>query len=100
MITEIIPYLIVNSMIVFGVYTLFHEDMVFGAIGDKIRSLGDYTQEKYNIDVSKPLVSCPMCMASFWGTLFFFIFTGFTVVYLVPYLIALVGLNTVVNAFI
>lgn len=91
-----IAAIFITSLFIFGIHALFQEGMLLGFAGDKIRSIGDHTQEKFNIDIAKPLTECPPCMASFWGLLAF-PFTGLTVVNLLVFLIALAGLNYIIN---
>jgi hypothetical protein len=58
--------LLINLFIVAGIWTLFRKEMIFGKVGD-------FLDAKLPVWISKPTYACPPCMASVWGTTFFFL---------------------------
>jgi hypothetical protein len=84
--------LVLNSLFCLGVQILLTgENMVFKQLGDWITL---HSQDYYWI--TKPFYNCLPCMASVYGfSLFIFMF-GFTWAVL-PYCIALCGLNSLVS---
>ena len=88
-------FVIINSAFIFGINALFHSGMILGQIGDRIRKFSkrvSKTEYFPNGWIDKPLVSCPACMASLYGTVGFF-FTPIDIYLLPVYIIALAGLN-------
>ena len=81
--------LILNCLVIFGVYAVTREGMVGEKIGDFIRAkVGEYW--------AKPLADCPPCMGSFHGIYFYLIFVNNGWLLLPFYLVALCGLNYLV----
>lgn len=80
-----------NSAFIYGVYTLFSE-------GHLLENAGIFITANLGEKWSKPLINCPICMASFWGT-FGFMFTGLglIVIYWIIWCVCLCGFNAVVN---
>lgn len=115
-----IELLIINSLIIWGVYTSLQEGMIFEKIGFYIR--GHYETDKskdyvmtrkvryakYQIPewIKKPLATCPICMASIYGTSVFW-FAYFTdlinydyiIIVYICYVFALAGLNYLILTF-
>lgn len=59
------PHLFLNLFLIVGVWKLTEKDMLLGWFGDRLHKiLGAFW--------SKPVFDCPPCMASIWGTAFFF----------------------------
>lgn len=88
--TELFPFLIFNMLIIFGVHILFSEGMLFEKGGIWIeKKVGGYW--------AKPLIGCPPCMASVWGTAFYFAFIKLGFILWLPYILALCGLTFIVN---
>lgn len=86
--TLILP-LLVSSVIIFGIKTLFAEGMVFEGIGNILQELlGEFW--------SKPFITCPPCMASVHGTWIYFAFIHQGLAMWVPFCLALAGLNYIV----
>lgn len=87
---ETLILLIINSLFIFGVHTLFSEGNLLEGAGKVIeRAIGSYW--------SKPVFTCPLCMASIYGTIGFFAFSHLHFWYWPAYCIALCGLNTIIN---
>lgn len=87
--------LIPVSLGIWCIHILFQEDHLFEKIGEKIT---DKIGEKW----SKPLINCPICMSSFWGTVGFFAIDYFFGVHLplrqiIPFVLCLCGLNTLLS---
>lgn len=65
MLTEYIQALFINLFLIVGIWKLFQKGEALGSTGDWLyEKLGDYW--------SKPMLTCPPCMASIYGTIFFF----------------------------
>ena len=114
-----IELLIINSLIIWGVYTSLQEGMIFERIGEVIK--GKHYQGhfwdfgiKYDIGtkdnlpswIKKPLATCPICMASVYGTpIFWYAYlTGliqydYIIIVYICYEFALAGLNYLILAF-
>ena len=83
--------LIVNCLVIFAVYALTREGMLLGKVGAWIeKTIGEYW--------SKPLISCPPCMASVHGTWFYLLLVGDLNWFLLVYVLALCGLTYIVNS--
>ena len=95
-----IELLIINSLIIWGVYTSLQEGMIFGRMGNDIRN------PKAIKWIAKPLGTCPICMASIYGTSIFW-FAYFTdlinydyiIIVYICYVFALAGLNYLILTF-
>ena len=112
-----IELLIINSLIIWGVYTSIQEGMIFEKLGYLIRGnygvnkKKDYIKTgraKYQLPnwIKKPLATCPICMASVYGTsVFWFAYlTGliqydYIIIVYICYVFALAGLNYLILAF-
>lgn len=80
-------------LFVFGVSTLFSRGYIFGKYGDwLIRVIPEW--------ISKPLIGCPPCMSSVYGTLAYLFFINGTLTGWVVFCICLCGLNTIVLKFL
>lgn len=83
---------------IWAIHILFQENHIFERQGKWIElKLGEYW--------SKPLINCPICMSSFWGTIGFFAIRFFFNVDLplkqyMPFLFCLCGLNVIIAKFI
>lgn len=112
-----IELLIINSLIIWGVYASLQEGFIFEKIGFLIR--GNYGSDKkkdyiktgrakYQLPswIKKPLATCPICMASVYGTpvFWFAYFTDlinhdFIIIVYICYIFALAGLNYLILTF-
>jgi hypothetical protein len=97
--TTFLTSLLPASLFIFAVHILFQEGHLFEGAGKKItQALG----ERW----SSPLINCPICMASVWGSLWFFLGLWFTfevtfhVKLWIPYIMCLCGLNYLLNKLI
>lgn len=100
-----IELIIINSLIIWGVYASLQEGFIYGWIGDWIR--GKH-KEKDNLPswIKKPLATCPICMSSVYGTPIFLFahltelinFEFYIFVY-ICYVFALAGLNYLILTF-
>lgn len=91
--TLYLQMLVLNFLLIMGLWKVFQKDEVFGFIGDFVNGLlGQHW--------SKPFVDCPPCMSSVWGTAFFF---GSGMYHWIPWfllpfhVLALCGLGTIVT---
>lgn len=86
---------IVCSFWIFGVYAVMLEHMLLG-------SVGAWLNLKLPKMVSKVLFGCTPCMASFWGTVFFFtvLYSQTGLLWWVPFVVMLCGINFVVSQVI
>ncbi len=55
--------IVILSLIIWGFAQLFDEGMILGSIGEKIAGLSPEVRW-----LLKPVILCPPCMASIWGT--------------------------------
>lgn len=62
--------------------------------------IGQWIKERISDNLAKPLFSCPTCMASIWGTFFWFISGGSFTWWWVVACMALSGINTIASALI
>lgn len=114
-----IELLIINSLIIWGVFTSIQEGMIFGEIGEWIRGetkkillRKDFPYPK-SVDsvnlplwIQKPLATCPICMSSFYGTpVFWFAYLNnlinydYIIIVYICYVFALAGLNYLILTF-
>lgn len=80
---------------IWAIHILFQED-------NALEKLGDWITEKIGEYWSKPIINCPVCMSSFWGTIGFFAIRYFFGVDLpvrqfIPFVLCLCGLNTIIS---
>ncbi len=103
-----IELLIINSLIIWGVYTSLQEGMIFENVLVWIKSRDRSLTEKDRLPVwiQKPLATCPICMASVYGTpVFWYAYiTGliqydYIIIVYICYEFALAGLNYLILAF-
>lgn len=113
-----IELLIINSLIIWGVYASIQEGFIFERIGLFIR--GRHWIKKGDIDshydddqkdnlpswIKKPLGTCPVCMASVYGTpVFWFAYlighlqNDYIIIIYICYIFALAGVNYLILAF-
>lgn len=69
--SEIMLLMLFNSGVVIGVFFATKSDQILGFAGDAVRLLPEW--------IHKPVLSCPPCMSSVWGTAIWFSM-GFTYV--------------------
>jgi hypothetical protein len=97
--TTFLTSLLPASLFIFAVHILFQEGHLFEQAGKKITQ---FLGEKW----SKPVINCPICQSSVWGTLWFFL--GLNVAFDIeyhfklwfPYVMCLCGLNFIINKLI
>ena len=111
--------LILNSLLIWGVYASLQEGFIFEKVGNWIR--GKYIPLNANEDtntkrtpigyhlpswIKKPLATCPICMASVYGTpVFWFSYLtdlinfDFIIIVYICYIFALAGLNYLILTF-
>ena len=87
--------LFINSLWIFGFAKLFEHGMIFEKID--LFLIKRISPEK--IWILKPIHHCPPCMSSLHG-LGGFIFTDLDIIYLPIYIVALTGLNSIINQII
>lgn len=87
--------LIPVGLTIWCIHILFQEGHLLYKQGKLITAtLGEYW--------SKPLINCPICMSSFWGTIGFFALDYVFGVHLpwrqfIPFIFSLCGLNTIIS---
>jgi len=88
---ELFTPLIINCLVIFGVYAVTREGMLLEKISKLlVKVFGEF--------YSKPFTECPTCMSSIWGTLFYFVFVSQGFLLWPFYLLALAGLIHIVNS--
>ncbi len=114
-----IELLIINSLIIWGVYASIQEGFIFEKIGNWIRGKHNKRKERDGVFdstahfadnlpswIKKPLGTCPVCMASVYGTpVFWFAYLinylqyDYIIIFYICYIFALAGLNYLILAF-
>ena len=108
-----IELLIINSLIIWGVYASLQEGFIWEYWGNRIRGKhhikGElYHYYKYQLPswIKKPLATCPICMASVYGTpVFWFAYLtdlinfDFIIIVYICYIFALAGVNYLMLTF-
>ena len=113
-----IELLIINSLIIWGVYASIQPGFIFSKIGywitfqhevvDKTYPSGRVMKLKDNLPswIKKPLGTCPVCMSSVYGTpIFWFAYLieylqyDYIIIFYICYIFALAGLNYLILAF-
>lgn len=93
------------SLSIYGVHILFQEGHLLEKLGDKLRG-PERSPDKpltFREKVMKPIFDCPICMASVWGTIWFFAGLEITfdidlpLRFYVPYVFCLCGMNTIIQ---
>lgn len=87
---DLLLHLVVASLIIFGIWNAFGPKMIFGW-------LGDIWEKRLPDALNKPLWACPPCMASVWGTAYWF-FVGGRIEWWIPFVLALSGFNRIISA--
>lgn len=59
--SDYLIWIILTSAWCFGFHNAFQSDMIFG-------KLGDYLRSKFSEKLLKPFIGCPLCMPSIHGT--------------------------------
>lgn len=91
--TEFLQSLFITSLFIFGVNCVFSDGFILGPIGN-------WMERKLPNWLYLPLVGCPSCQSSIWGTLFFFVMNQFDFTLWPIFCISLCGLNTIVSKLI
>lgn len=111
-----IELIIINSLIIWGVYASIQEGFIFEKIGNWIRmnkAIASEIAHKWRKPndhlpswIKKPLGTCPVCMASVYGTpVFWFAYLinylqyDYIIIFYICYIFALAGLNYLILAF-
>ena len=110
-----IELIIINSLIIWGVYASLQEGFIFGKLGEWIRGYKEISYHKSSAYtkkdnlpswIKKPLATCPVCMASVYGTPVFWlsyymelINFDFIIIVYICYIFALAGLNYLILTF-
>lgn len=88
---DLVCLLFFLSLFCHGLFVLFSPGFIFGGAGDLL-------EEKLPKWLFKPLIGCVTCMASVWGTLGYLLVEK-EVTLLIPFIVALAGLNYLLNQF-
>ena len=98
-ILSILLLLVFNSLFIFGLqavtYWEYDEDKK-PTEKKLLWFISYYAQEYYYSFIHKPLITCAVCMSSFYGAIFFLLFTDLTLFLLPVYCITLAGLNSII----
>jgi len=86
---ELIPYLLINSLWIWGFHCLFSEGM-------SLNIVGDWLEHNYSEWITKPLFGCAPCMSSVHGTIGYFIFVNQGFATWPIYCVCLCGLNFII----
>lgn len=87
-----VSHIVTCSLFIWGISALFNDGMLLGKLGDEL--------EKMLPEVLlKPLISCPICMASVWGTTYALYF-GLGIGEWIQLCFCVCGLNFVIMEFI
>jgi len=88
-----IEHLIMACFLIFGIHVLFRDNMILGRLREETF---DHLPTWY----TKPLIGCPACMASFWGTIYYAIFISNAWPEWIMFCLMLCGLNWIINGII
>lgn len=80
--------LVIGCLVCIGIWNAFKPDMIFGW-------LGKIWDRRFPEWVSKPLYTCPPCMASVHGSWIWFL-AGGDLTWGFPFVLALSGLNRII----
>lgn len=93
--TEFFIHALIASSASLGVYVACQDGMIFDFVW-RLKTLQNET-------LRKPLFSCPICMASIWGSLFYWLFVPLGRTALenwIPFVLCVAGLNYVFTVII
>ena len=103
---EFLISLLPTCLIIWAIHILFQEEHLLGKVGTFFRGprSEDDEEETLREYLMRPIFDCPICMSSVWGTIGFFALDYFFGVHLpykllIPYVLALCGLNTILVKF-
>lgn len=84
------------SIFCMGVYAVFSKGMLLGFVSNWLE------KHEINKNVLKPLIWCPTCMSSVWGTLFFCLALAGQIglFWWLPFVIMVAGINFVISQVI
>lgn len=88
--------LIFNILMIWGVYAATRSDAIFDLEKFKLNEFN----EKW---IARPLYNCPYCMASFWGSIGFFVFhpeTDLGIYFLPFWILSIAGSNYLILLFL
>lgn len=88
--TDFLLLVLLASLVCFGIWNAFAPGMIFGKIAD-------IWERRFPEWVSKPLFTCPPCMASLHGTWVWYLADGGWM-WWIPFVLALSGFNRIVAA--
>ena len=106
-----IELLIINSLIIWGIYASLQEGFIFGKVGNWIRGNHMVDNEKKFFDdpftkdnlpswIKKPLATCPICMASIYGTIgYLALYDNYTIITYICHILAIAGLQYLILTF-
>lgn len=88
-----IEKVIITSLVCTAIHIILKPGMLLGWVGEILESFT-------NPVIANPLGLCLTCMASVYGLLMFVFWSGLPVNDLIPFILALAGLNYLVSIFI
>lgn len=84
---------LINALFIWGIHCLFSDGFIFHGFGKVLeRTIGT--------TASTFIFTCPPCMSSFWGGMFFTLFAHTTLWLLLPYCICLCGFNYIIKEYL
>jgi len=90
---DILTHLFLSSFLIFGIHVLFRDNMIL----DQLRT---NTFDHLPDLITKPLIGCPACMASLWGTFYYISFISNAWPEWIMFCVMLSGLNWIINGLI
>jgi hypothetical protein len=78
---------------IWGVKALFSEPFILAPVGEKLENI-------FPRWFLKPLFLCTVCMASFWGSAFYWFKVGHDVVDWFIFCVSVAGINFIISKFI
>lgn len=85
MITDIL----ICSLVITGLYATTQSEMIFEGIANRLTLILPYF-------IQKPLFKCIICMASIWGSIYYFANFDFAIIQYIKFIFAVAGLNTII----
>lgn len=85
-----ITNILILSALIWGLACLFTEGMIFGWIGSRIENMDD--RYKWLL---KPIILCPPCMSSVWGSVAA-LYLGYDISHWLVLVFTTVGLNYII----
>lgn len=89
--------IILTSLLIFGIKFCFSDGQIFGKLKEKIRQDIPKKYRNNGDIILKPIINCPPCMGSVWGTIMYFILQPD--MYWLIFIVSVTGLNALLMKF-